>query len=180
MTYQDKEITCRECGGAFMFTAGEQEFYASKGFSNEPTRCPAQRRARKNGNSLPAGSCSDDVTGNGQIPESDRPSYNRGGYSRDSGYGRSSYDRGYSQRSDRGPRRREEFSGTLPTGSVLATVLRIDPAQRFLFARVEEQGFDVYVHHTLFNGLEVQTGDQVRLTIEPSDRGPRARSFDLP
>jgi predicted N-acetyltransferase YhbS len=35
MSYADKEIACRECGGRFVFTAGEQEFYASKGFTNE-------------------------------------------------------------------------------------------------------------------------------------------------
>ena len=30
--YQDKSITCRDCGEDFVFTAGEQEFYAQKGF----------------------------------------------------------------------------------------------------------------------------------------------------
>lgn len=45
--YQDKTITCRDCGAEFVFTAGEQEFYASRGFENEPTRCPSCRSARK-------------------------------------------------------------------------------------------------------------------------------------
>ncbi len=43
----DTTLTCRDCGQAFTFTAGEQDFYASRGFS-EPSRCPdcrAQRRA---------------------------------------------------------------------------------------------------------------------------------------
>ena len=40
MSYADKTITCRDCGTDFVFTAGEQEFYAQKGFTNEPTRCP--------------------------------------------------------------------------------------------------------------------------------------------
>jgi CxxC-x17-CxxC domain-containing protein len=44
---QDKTLTCRDCGSEFVFTAGEQEFYAEKGFTNEPTRCPACRAARK-------------------------------------------------------------------------------------------------------------------------------------
>ncbi len=44
---QDKIITCRDCGAEFTFTAGEQEFYAQKGFNNEPTRCPSCRSARK-------------------------------------------------------------------------------------------------------------------------------------
>ena len=47
--YQDKTLVCKECGKEFVFTAGEQEFYASKGFVNEPQRCKACRDARKNG-----------------------------------------------------------------------------------------------------------------------------------
>jgi CxxC-x17-CxxC domain-containing protein len=47
MSYADKTITCRDCGMDFVFTAGEQEFYAQKGFTNEPTRCPSCRQARK-------------------------------------------------------------------------------------------------------------------------------------
>ena len=47
MSYADKTITCRDCGTDFVFTAGEQEFYAQKGFTNEPTRCPSCRQQRK-------------------------------------------------------------------------------------------------------------------------------------
>lgn len=49
MAFADKTISCRDCGSDFVFTAGEQEFYASKGFVNEPARCPACRQARKTG-----------------------------------------------------------------------------------------------------------------------------------
>ena len=45
--YNDKTLTCRDCGANFVFTAGEQEFFASKGFTNEPGRCPDCRNARK-------------------------------------------------------------------------------------------------------------------------------------
>jgi len=48
--FEDKTLTCKECGREFVFTAGEQEFYAEKGFQNEPGRCPdcrASRRANK-------------------------------------------------------------------------------------------------------------------------------------
>ncbi len=45
-TVQDKIIKCRDCGQEFVFTAGEQEFFAQKGFS-EPIRCSACRAARK-------------------------------------------------------------------------------------------------------------------------------------
>ena len=47
MTYQDKTLTCRDCGREFAFTASEQEFFAQKGFTNEPGRCPECRSARK-------------------------------------------------------------------------------------------------------------------------------------
>ena len=45
--YQDKELVCKDCGQTFTFTAGEQEFYAEKGFQNEPQRCKAGRDAFK-------------------------------------------------------------------------------------------------------------------------------------
>lgn len=47
--YQDRELTCKDCGSPFTFTAGEQEFYASKGLVNAPRRCPACRKAAKQG-----------------------------------------------------------------------------------------------------------------------------------
>ena len=46
--YQDETLKCRDCGNEFVFTAGEQEFYASRGFENEPSRCKDCRIARKN------------------------------------------------------------------------------------------------------------------------------------
>jgi CxxC-x17-CxxC domain-containing protein len=49
MSYQDKTLTCSDCGAAFTFTVGEQEFHASKGFTNEPRRCPACRAAKRAG-----------------------------------------------------------------------------------------------------------------------------------
>ncbi len=47
MSYADKTLICRDCGQSFTFTVGEQEFYESRGFSNEPGRCPDCRAARK-------------------------------------------------------------------------------------------------------------------------------------
>ena len=47
MTYQERSIRCSDCGTTFAFTAGEQEFYASKGFTNEPKRCVGCRATRK-------------------------------------------------------------------------------------------------------------------------------------
>jgi CxxC-x17-CxxC domain-containing protein len=46
--FEDKVLICRDCGREFTFTAGEQEFYAEKGFQNEPVRCRECRNNRKN------------------------------------------------------------------------------------------------------------------------------------
>ena len=51
--YEDKTLVCKECGQEFVFTAGEQEFYAERGFQNEPQRCKACRDKRKNANRAP-------------------------------------------------------------------------------------------------------------------------------
>lgn len=45
--FEDKILVCKDCGAQFTFTAGEQEFYAEKGFQNEPVRCKACRSNRK-------------------------------------------------------------------------------------------------------------------------------------
>jgi CxxC-x17-CxxC domain-containing protein len=47
MESQDKVLVCRECNKEFLFSAGEQAFYAEKGFQNEPTRCRNCRAVRK-------------------------------------------------------------------------------------------------------------------------------------
>lgn len=47
IAYQEKVLSCRDCGEQFGFSVGEQEFYASKGLVNDPARCPACRSARK-------------------------------------------------------------------------------------------------------------------------------------
>jgi len=47
MTYQDKSLQCSDCGATFTFGTEEQEFFHSKGYTNEPKRCPTCREARK-------------------------------------------------------------------------------------------------------------------------------------
>lgn len=47
MQYQDITLVCQDCGKEFAFTASEQEFYAKKGFSNQPKRCPECRMKKK-------------------------------------------------------------------------------------------------------------------------------------
>jgi CxxC-x17-CxxC domain-containing protein len=47
MSFQDKSIQCSDCGATFTFSAQDQEFFQSKGYTNEPKRCPSCRQARK-------------------------------------------------------------------------------------------------------------------------------------
>jgi len=47
MAFQDKVLTCRDCGKEFTWTASEQEFYQKKGFENAPVRCPDCRALKK-------------------------------------------------------------------------------------------------------------------------------------
>jgi CxxC-x17-CxxC domain-containing protein len=112
----DITLTCRDCGQAFTYTTGEQDFYASRGFS-EPGRCQDCRAARKaqrdggssggyvsygggrGGREMFSATCS----GCGQEaqvpfePRGDKPVYcsacfeQRGGGNRSGGYGRSRY-----------------------------------------------------------------------------------------
>jgi len=47
MAFSDRELICRDCQGTFIFTAGEQEFYATKGLQHDPVRCPSCRASRR-------------------------------------------------------------------------------------------------------------------------------------
>ena len=79
--YEDKILVCKECGAEFTFTAGEQEFYAERGFQNEPQRCKSCRDARKNAQRGPrqyfTATCAA-CGGEARVPfepKSDRPVY---------------------------------------------------------------------------------------------------------
>lgn len=45
--YADRTLTCRDCGEAFVFSAGEQAFFASKGLEHDPQRCTGCRATAK-------------------------------------------------------------------------------------------------------------------------------------
>ena len=47
MSFENKTLTCTDCGASFTFSVEDQEFYQSKGFTNEPKRCPSCRQAKK-------------------------------------------------------------------------------------------------------------------------------------
>lgn len=98
--FQDKTLTCKDCGSEFIFTASEQEFYAEKGFNNDPGRCADCRAARKQQNrggfartnrpqremhSVICASCGTET----QVPfkpSNDRPVYCRDCYSKNNRY----------------------------------------------------------------------------------------------
>jgi CxxC-x17-CxxC domain-containing protein len=60
--FADKQLTCRDCGIAFVFTAGEQEFYRTKGLVNDPGRCPECRALRREGKAVPRARAMHQVT----------------------------------------------------------------------------------------------------------------------
>ena len=47
MGFEDRYLQCSDCGTSFVFSAEEQSYFQSKGYTNEPKRCPDCRRARK-------------------------------------------------------------------------------------------------------------------------------------
>ncbi|EFH81949.1 zinc-ribbon domain containing protein [Ktedonobacter racemifer] len=47
MSLSDQVLYCRDCNQEFIFTVGEQEFFASRGLTNTPTRCPSCRSSRR-------------------------------------------------------------------------------------------------------------------------------------
>lgn len=47
MSFEDKSIECSDCGNTFTHSAEDQEFFQSKGYTNDPKRCPSCRQARK-------------------------------------------------------------------------------------------------------------------------------------
>ena len=72
--YEDRVLSCVEktCGQQFVFTAGEQEFYAKKGFKEEPKRCKACREKRKAARTQRQDS-NNDVEQSQEFWEQDRP-----------------------------------------------------------------------------------------------------------
>ena len=49
MSYEDRTLTCQDCGQEFTFSADDQQYHAEKGYTNEPKRCPLCRSSRRAG-----------------------------------------------------------------------------------------------------------------------------------
>jgi hypothetical protein len=168
MSYQDKQIDCRDCGGQFTFSAGEQSFYDAKGFLNAPTRCPLRRKQLKGYtiNEVVAGDlCPHDESGRGRYP-SESPLPNLDNYRR-------STDRPYERRPTPAP------NTDIPNDFVEATVVRIDHGGRFVFVNVPSLNQDAYVHASLLVMLPSTPYDQQRVYVKVSnsDRGLRATAI---
>jgi CxxC-x17-CxxC domain-containing protein len=73
MSFNDRSLTCRDCGQQFTFTAGEQDFYQSRGLTNDPGRCPDCRAARKQTRGGDGGYAYSTATGQGGSGGYDRP-----------------------------------------------------------------------------------------------------------
>ena len=50
MSFVDKLLHCSDCGADFTFSAQEQDLFVTRGYTNEPRRCPLCRAARKSQN----------------------------------------------------------------------------------------------------------------------------------
>jgi CxxC-x17-CxxC domain-containing protein len=60
---EDKMLTCKDCANQFLFSSREQQFFAEKGFQNQPQRCRDCRQARRSSGS------------EAHAPRAGRPSY---------------------------------------------------------------------------------------------------------
>ena len=98
--YNDKNLTCADCGQEFVFTASEQDFYAQRGFT-EPRRCPSCRASRK---------AARNADGGGGGGGSSYGSYGAGGGYSAGGYSGGGGGGGGGGYRDRGPR--EMFAAT--------------------------------------------------------------------
>ncbi|MCH8207396.1 MAG: zinc-ribbon domain-containing protein, partial [Chloroflexi bacterium] len=47
MAFQERTLTCADCGTSFPFTVEDQQFHADRGYTNEPKRCPSCRETRR-------------------------------------------------------------------------------------------------------------------------------------
>jgi CxxC-x17-CxxC domain-containing protein len=63
---EDKTLTCKDCGNGFIFSGREQQFFAEKGFTNQPQRCRDCRQARR---------AHGDGSGAGRSTSGARPNY---------------------------------------------------------------------------------------------------------
>jgi CxxC-x17-CxxC domain-containing protein len=49
MDFVDRDVLCSDCGAVFVFSAGEQQFFREKGFTNDPKHCKQCKTKRGTG-----------------------------------------------------------------------------------------------------------------------------------
>lgn len=83
MAFTDQTLQCRECASAFVWSAGEQDFFQQKGLLHAPQRCPdCRKRAKEERRAARAGQMHDVTCSScGKpaqvpfVPRTDRPVY---------------------------------------------------------------------------------------------------------
>ena len=183
---EDQRIKCVDCGEEFLFTAGEQAFYASKGLTNAPIRCKKCRDARKQQRSeagsgvrggaggpreMHTANCSDCGTETQVpfVPVSGRPIYCRDCYE--------------SHRPGRGgrPGRAGRTSAAQPVSLEGAQhsqgeVKWFNEAKGFGFIH-DDSGEEVFVHFSAILGdgfKSLAQGDRVEFDVVPGPKGKQA------
>jgi CxxC-x17-CxxC domain-containing protein len=102
MAYEERSLTCLDCGQSFTFSADDQAYHAEKGYTNEPKRCPSCRQARRGQRNdgydrgpremhpVVCAACGKDTTVP-FVPRGDRPVYCSDCYSKQGGRAPSRY-----------------------------------------------------------------------------------------
>jgi CxxC-x17-CxxC domain-containing protein len=76
MEYEDQTIICSDCGQEFVFTAGEQQFYAERGFEHPPKRCkPCRAQRKQQASSAKEGASASGAPGRSPGPGRSREAY---------------------------------------------------------------------------------------------------------
>jgi cold shock CspA family protein len=163
--YQDKVLQCAACRESFVWTAGEQEFFASKGFSSPPKSCRANRRARKeqrdSGRFDERGALPDrcpwgESAGSGSRSGGSYTGGGGNGYRRDTGYG-------------------HQVVQVVEGVPMVGSITRIVRDRMFGFIR-DEDGVEYYFHQSALDDdfYALTEGARVTFITASSPRGPRA------
>jgi CxxC-x17-CxxC domain-containing protein len=189
MNFADKTIRCITCGGDFVFTAREQDFYQTRGLTHEPTRCKTCRDARKQtrggegrgahgGQSTQRDHTSVVCSACGMetrvpfAPTAGRAVFCRDCYRTKRPEGGSG---GPSRGTPRGGGERHAVA-VATEGRVQGSVKWFNESKGFGFIAVDD-GEDVFVHYSAILGdgfRSLTSGDRVEFDLTDGDRGKQA------
>lgn len=157
--YEDKVLPCAACQEGFVWSAGEQEFFASKGFSNPPKSCRSNRQARK---------AQRDTGTNGA-----NAGFKSAGCPYGEGAGSGDARGGMTFRP--APRRPVQNVHVEAGISATGTVTKVLSERMFGFIK-DDQGIEYYFHQDSVDDdfYALSEGARVSFVTEVSPRGPRA------